>query len=51
MVITSSEEISNNEKQEVLNEIDKALMDLLQVVDSVKPVDETRLGIDESGVQ
>ena len=49
--LSTSEKISNDEKQEVLNEIDKALMDLLQVVDKVKPVDETRLGIDESEVQ
>ena len=51
VVITSSEKTSNTEKQEVLNEIDKALMDLLQVVDKVQTVDETRLGIDESEVR
>ena len=51
VVISSSENTSNAEKQEVLNEIDKALMELLQVVDKVQGVDETRLGIDESEVQ
>ncbi len=50
VVITSSENTSNTEKQEVLDEIDKALMELFQVVDSVKPVDESRLGVDESEV-
>ena len=51
VMISSSEKTSNTEKQEVLNEIDNALMELLQVVDKVQPVDETRLGIDESEVQ
>lgn len=51
VVISSSEKTSNTEKQEVLNEIDKALMDLLQVVDKVQTVDESRLGVEESEVQ
>lgn len=51
VIITSSEQTSNAEKQEVLTEIDKTLMELLKVVDKVQTVDETRLGIDESEVQ
>ena len=51
VIITSSEQTSNAEKQEVLTEIDKTLMELLKVVDKVQTVDETRLGIDESDVQ
>lgn len=51
IIITSSEQTSNKEKQEVLTEIDKTLMELLKVVDKVQTVDETRLGIDESEVQ
>ena len=51
VIIQSSEQTSNAEKQEVLTEIDKTLMELLQVVDKVQPVDESRLGIEESEVQ
>ena len=51
VVMESADQTSNREKQEVLTEIDKTLMELLQVVDKVQPIDETRLGIDESEVQ
>lgn len=47
IIISSDTNISNFEKQQVLTEIDEALSELLLVVDSVKTVDETRLGIDE----
>lgn len=47
VIISSSPNTSNAEKQQVLNEIDEALSELLLVVDSVRVVDETRLGIEE----
>lgn len=47
VIISSDPNISNSEKQQVLNEIDEALSELLVVVDSVTTVDETRLGIEE----
>lgn len=43
LLITSNEEISNSEKKEILKELDQTLMDLLDVVDKVQTVDETRL--------
>lgn len=43
ILISSSPETSNEEKQEVLNEIDKALKGLLEAVGKVEVVDETRL--------
>ena len=42
--------MSNKEKKEVLHELDQTLMDLLDVVDKVQTVDESRLG-EESEVQ
>lgn len=52
LVIMSSEnEISSKEKGEILSELDKTLMELLEVVDRVQPVDETRLITDDSEVQ
>ncbi len=51
LVIESTIPTSNSEKQEILSEIDKTLMELLEVVDKVKPIDETRLEGGESEVQ
>lgn len=51
VIMTSENEISNKEKKEVLTELDKTLMELLDVVDKVQTVDETRLIIDDSEVQ
>lgn len=51
LIITSADDISSKEKKEVLKELDQTLMELLEVVDSVQTVDETRLITDESGVQ
>lgn len=50
LIITSDENISDKEKKEVLHELDQTLMDLLDVVDKVQTVDESRLG-EESEVQ
>ena len=51
-VISSTTETSNQEKQEVLNELDKALQGLLEVVGKVPTVDETKLNASlESEVQ
>lgn len=50
LIITSDENISDKEKKEVLHELDQTLMDLLDVVDKVQIVDESRLG-EESEVQ
>ena len=44
LIITSDENISDKEKKEVLHELDQTLMDLLDVVDKVQTVDESRLG-------
>ena len=51
LILSSDSNISNNEKKEVLKELDQTLMELLEVVDSVQTVDETRLIKDESEVQ
>lgn len=51
LIITSNENISDKEKKEVLKELDQTLMDLLDVVDKVQLVDETRLDAEGSGVQ
>ena len=51
LILSSDSNISSREKKEILNELDQTLMELLEVVDSVKTVDETRLITDESGVQ
>lgn len=51
-VITSSTETSNQEKQQVLNEIDDALQGLLEAVRKVPTVDESKLDASlESEVQ
>lgn len=42
-VITSTAETSNQEKQQVLNELDEALQGLLDVVSKVPTVDESKL--------
>ena len=51
LIITSNDNISDKEKKEVLNELDDTLMELLDVIDSVQTIDESRLEIDESEVQ
>ena len=51
LIMTSENEISSKEKREILAELDKTLMDLLEVVDRVQIVDETRLVTDDSEVQ
>ena len=51
LIMTSENEISSKEKREILTELDKTLMDLLEVVDRVQIVDETRLVTDDSEVQ
>lgn len=43
LVITSETQTSNQEKQEILTEIDKALQGLLEAVSKVETVDETKL--------
>lgn len=49
VIITSTGDISNSEKKEVLDELDQTLMELFEVVDMVETVDETRLPTGESG--
>ena len=51
VIISSENEISSKEKGEILSELDNALMELLEVVDKVQIVDETRLITDDSEVQ
>ena len=51
VIITSENEISSKEKREILTELDKTLMELLEIVDKVQTVDETRLITDDSEVQ
>lgn len=51
LIITSENEISSKEKKEILTELDKTLMELLDIVDKVQTVDETRLIVDDSEVQ
>lgn len=51
VIITSEDTMTNKEKRQILTELDNTLMELLDVVDKVQPVDETRLITDESEVQ
>ena len=51
VIITSEDTMTNKEKREILTELDNALMDLLDVVDKVQIVDESRLVTDEGEVQ
>lgn len=51
VIMSSENEISSKEKGEILSELDNALMELLEVVDKVQIVDETRLITDDSEVQ
>jgi cytoskeletal protein RodZ len=51
LLIISDSKTSDKEKQEILDSIDSTLMELLEVVDKVQTVDETRLIVDESEVQ
>jgi len=50
VIITSDDAMTNKEKREILTELDNTLMELLDVVDKVQTVDETRLITDESEV-
>lgn len=49
VIISSNDEISNKEKKEVLKELDQTLMELLDVVDKVQTVDESRLAEESEG--
>ena len=51
VIITSEDTMTNKEKREILTELDNTLMELLDVVDKVQTVDETRLVTTESEVQ
>ena len=51
VIITSEGSISNKEKRQILNELDDTLMDLLDAVDKVQTVDESRLITEEGEVQ
>ena len=51
VIITSEDTMTNKEKREILTELDIALMDLLDVVDKVQTVDESRLITGEGEVQ
>lgn len=51
VIMTSENEISSKEKKQILTELDKTLMELLDVVEKVQTVDETRLIVDDSEVQ
>lgn len=51
VIITSDSTMTNQEKKEILSDLDRTLMELLEVVDKVQPVDETRLVTEESEVQ
>ena len=51
VIIKSENDISSKEKKEILTEIDKTLMELLEVVDKVQTVDESRLITEDSEVQ
>lgn len=51
VIITSESTISNKEKREILNELDDTLMDLLDAVNKVQTVDESRLITEEGEVQ
>lgn len=51
VIITSEDTMTNKEKREILTELDNTLMELLDAVDKVQTVDESRLNTEESGVQ
>lgn len=51
VIISSESTMTNKEKREILTELDSTLKELLDVVDKVKTVDETRLTTNESEVQ
>ena len=51
VIITSEDTMTNKEKREILTELDNTLMDLLDVVDKVQTVDESRLITEEGEVQ
>ena len=51
VIITSEDTMTNKEKREILTDLDNTLMDLLDVVDKVQTVDESRLVTEEGEVQ
>ena len=51
VIISSEDTMTNKEKREILTELDNTLMELLDVVDQVQQIDETRLITGESEVQ
>lgn len=51
LIMSSDPKTSNTEKQQVLTELDDALMQLLDVIDMVQTVDESKLPTNESEVQ
>ena len=51
VIMSSEDTMTNKEKREILTELDNTLMELLDVVDKVQTVDETRLNGNESEVQ
>lgn len=51
VIMTSEDTMTNKEKREILNELDGVLMELLDVVDKVQTVDESRLITEEGEVQ
>lgn len=51
VIISSDGTMTNKEKRQILTELDNTLMELLDVVDKVQTIDETRLITDESEVQ
>ena len=51
VIITSEDTMTNKEKREILTQLDNTLMELLDVVDKVQTVDESRLITEEGEVQ
>lgn len=51
VIISSEDTMTNKQKREILTELDNTLMELLDVVDKVQVIDETRLLSNESEVQ
>lgn len=51
VIITSEDTMTSKEKRQILTELDDVLMELLEVVDRVQTIDETRLTTSENEVQ
>lgn len=51
VIISSEDTMTNREKKDILTELDNTLMELLDVVDKVQTVDETRLITEEGELQ